>query len=115
MEDSKTTPADVRGLVVLHRGLEWLAAAPASWMFQDERTPWKLEETWRSPFPPLTVRARLDVGGMAGTGRVTTVRFPPARFTVTDKDGWASKITPSSGEIIFTRTILRSFNHCTSG
>ena len=86
MEDSRTTPVDVRGLEVLQRGLDWLVA-PASWTLQDERTPWKLEETWRRPFPPLTVRAKLEVGGMGGTGRVTTVRFPPVRFTLTEIHG----------------------------
>ena len=86
MEDSRTTPAEVRGLEMLQRGLEWLVA-PARLTLQDERTPWKLEETWRRPPPPLTVRARLEVGGMGGTGRVTTVRFPPVRFTVTEAHG----------------------------
>ena len=86
MEDSRTTPVDVRGLKVLQSGLDWLVPL-ASWTLQDERTPWKLEETWRRPFPPLTVRAKLEVGGMGGTGRVTTVRFPPVRFTLTETHG----------------------------
>ena len=87
VEDSRKTPLFVvLGLLLLQRGREWLTAL-SRWTFQDESVPWKLDETWRSPFPPLTVRARLEVGGMGGTGRVTTVRFPPVRFTLTETHG----------------------------
>ena len=101
MEDSRKTPLFVvLGLLLLQRGREWLTG-PSSWTFQEESVPWKLDETWRSPLPPLTVRARLEVGGMGGTSRVATFRSPPVRFTVTEMHGQASRITLTSVEVIF--------------
>ena len=101
MEDSRKTPLFVvLGLLLLQRGREWLTA-PSSWTFQEERVPWKLDETWRSPLPPLTVRARLEVGGTGGTSRVATFRSPPVRFTVTEMQGQASRMTLTSVEVIF--------------
>ena len=101
MEDSRKTPLFVvLGLLLLQRGREWLTAL-SRWTFQEERVPWKLDETWRSPLPPLTVRARLEVGGTGGTSRVATFRSPPVRFTVTEMHGQASRITLTSVEVIF--------------
>ena len=100
MEDSRKTPLFVvLGLLLLQRGREWLSA-PSRWTFQEESVPWKLDETWRSPLPPLTVRARLEVGGTGGTSKVATFRSPPVRFTVTEMHGQASRITLASVEVI---------------